>query len=551
MNYTKNKFLAIVAVSSIVLTNVSLSFADANKDAVITNINNSIANINVSTTWTGKMIILKDVVYSLSSDFSTLYSSVWLDDSDISALVSLWKLNVNYKKDLVLEYASLKSDLDSKYAINSSQLNSMKDEINLSYTSLTSTQKQSYQSKIDTINAALLEINSYADTKTSALKTKYTAILNTAKTNLKSIFSANSSDLAKLKKFSSSFSSLASKKESLDKNYSNFKSYYLGWNISELSDFLWEKKIYYSDLMKTQLTKMLDSNKEVNTGLNDYNKELTDYINFTSNKFALELEKNLDDNYSIIYSQTKMDNFNTSYNDFKSKYLDLDLTLKSKEVLSDYSGAISLSSELLTEANSLDNKLANLSVTWTVNIANVKVTLENQIIEYYNSKFTLYKADLIIKLKEKLEDLSVVNDLIETKYSKYKDDLALDSSDTNFNSKINDFKTFLAKYEDSSNATIRTKVSKIQYFLETSYLNRELALDKYKYFSHKRNSYEEQMNSALSSLDKKLWDKFLDRTAIIFDRIDTAMTKKITIKTKYKLQIIKLSIRNYIYKNKM
>jgi hypothetical protein len=95
------------------------------------------------------------------------------------------------------------------------------------------TQKQSYQSKIDTINAALLEINSYADTKTSALKTKYTAILNTAKTNLKSIFLANSSDLSKLKKFSSSFSSLASKKESLDKNYSNFKSYYLGWNISE------------------------------------------------------------------------------------------------------------------------------------------------------------------------------------------------------------------------------------------------------------------------------------------------------------------------------
>lgn len=551
MNYTKNKCLAILAISSFILTNVPLSFADANKDAVITNINNSIANINVSTTWTGKMIILKDVVYSLSSDFSTLYSSVWLDDSDISALVSLWKLNVNYKKDLVSEYASLKSDLDSKYSLNSSQLNAMKDEINLSYTSLTSTQKQSYQSKIDTINAALLEINSYADTKTSALKTKYTAILNTAKTNLKSIFLANSSDLSKLKKFSSSFSSLASKKESLDKNYSNFKSYYLGWNISELSDFLWEKKTHYSDLMKTQLTKMLDSNKEVNTGLNDYNKELTDYINFTSNKFALELEKNLDDNYSIIYSQTKMDNFNTSYNDFKSKYLDLDLSLKSKEVLSNYSGAISLSSELLTEANSLDNKLANLSVTWTVNIANVKVTLENQIIEYYNSKFTLYKADLIIKLKEKLEDLSVVNDLIETKYSKYKDDLALDSSDTNFNSKINDFKTFLAKYEDSSNATIRNKVAKIQYFLETSYLNRELALDKYKYFSHKRNSYEEQMNSALSSLDKKLWDKFLDRTAIIFDRIDKAMTKKINNKVKYQLQIIKLSIRNYIYKNKM
>jgi hypothetical protein len=115
--------------------------------------------------------------------------------------------------------------------------------------------------------------------------------------------------------------------------------------------------------MKTQLTKMFDANKEVNAGLNDYNKEISDYITFTSNKFALELEKNLDDNYSIIYSQTKMDNFNTSYNDFKSKYLDLSSSLKASEILSDYSGAIDSSSNLLVLASDLDNKLSNLSVT--------------------------------------------------------------------------------------------------------------------------------------------------------------------------------------------
>jgi hypothetical protein len=76
MANTKNKFLASIAISTLVLTNVSISFADANKDTIISNINTSIANINISTTGTGKMNILKDTVYSLSSDFSSLYSSI-------------------------------------------------------------------------------------------------------------------------------------------------------------------------------------------------------------------------------------------------------------------------------------------------------------------------------------------------------------------------------------------------------------------------------------------------------------------------------------------
>jgi hypothetical protein len=158
---------------------------------------------------------------------------------------------------------------------------------------------------------------------------------------------------------------------------------------------------------------------------------------------------------------------------------------------------------------------------------------------------------LISKLKEKLEDLSVVNDLIETKYLKYKDDLALDSSDANFTAKINDFKSFLVKYEDSSNATIRAKISKIQYSLETSYLSRELALDKYKIFSRSKVKYEEQINSAMQVLDKKLGDNFIPKMNTVFDKIDALNAKKLSLRNKYKLQIIKLSIRNYIYKNKM
>lgn len=552
MMNTKNKFLAVLAIYSIFLTNVSVSFADANKDTILANINASILSIDSSKVASGQIAILQNTVYTLSSSFSSLYTSLWFDDNSITYLVSLWKLTTDYKKDLIVEYTALKTELENKYSVNLQSLNSMKEEINLSYTILSSEQKALYQSKIDIINADLIAINTYANTKTNTLKTKYTTYLSSMQSTLKALYTANSSDLTKINNFNNNFNNLSSAKEKLDMNYSNFKSYYLAWNVAELTTFLSDKKTSYNNLMKSQLTKMLDANVEVNTGLKDYNKELTDYISFLWSRFDLDLQKNLDDNYSIIYSQSKMNDLNTNYNDFKAKYTDVNAIVKAQELLANYSGATNLTSSLYTDIISLNTKLENLSVSWSINIANVKITLENQIIEYYNSRFTIYKADLIIKLKEKLEDLSVINDLIDTKYSTYKSSIALDSSDLNFNNKINELKSFLVRYSDSGNLSIRNKVAKIQYSLESSYTVREISNIKYKYYTKSRSSYEEQVEAAMKILDAKLWDDFLSRMNTVFDKIDTALaSKKISVKNRYQLNIIKLAIRDYIYKNKM
>ncbi len=552
MANTKNKFLATLALSSILLINAPLSFADANKDTILANINSSISSIDTSKTGSGEMLNLQNTVYSLSSSFSSLYTSLGLNDNTITYLVSLGKLTTDYKKDLITEYSALKTELENKYSKDSQSLNAMKDEINLSHTNLSSDQKALYQAKIDTINADLLAINAYAVTKTAVLKTKYTNYLSTMTSTLTNLYTANSSDLWKVNIFNSEFNNLSSLKESLNANYANFKSYYLGWNVTELTNFLWDRKTNYSTLMKSQLSKMLDANITANPGLWDYNKELTDYISFLSSKFDLDLQKNLDDNYSIIYSQTKMDNLNTSYNDFKAKYVDLNSTVKANAVLADYSGAISSADSLTSDVSALNAKLANLSVSGSINIANVKITLENQIIVFYNGEFNTYKSDLLTKLKEKLDDLSVVNDLVDTKYSTYQASLADDSSDTNFNSKINELKSFLAKYSDTWNASIRNKIAKISYSLESSYLVRELSLGKYKYYARNKTNYEEQINTALQTLDAKLWDDFSSKMNIVFDRIDTALANpKISVKNKYQLSLIKLAIRDYIYKNKM
>ncbi len=549
---TKNKFLAILAISSIFFTNISTGFADVNKDLILANINASILSIDSSKVASGQIAILQNTVYTLSSSFSSLYTSLWFDDNSITYLVSLWKLTTDYKKDLIVEYTALKTELENKYATNLQSLNSMKEEINLSYTILSSEQKALYQSKIDIINADLIAINTYANTKTNTLKTKYTTYLSSMQSTLKALYTANSSDLTKINNFNNNFNNLSSAKEKLDMNYSNFKSYYLAWNVAELTTFLSDKKTSYNNLMKSQLTKMLDANVEVNTGLKDYNKELTDYISFLWSRFDLDLQKNLDDNYSIIYSQAKMNDLNANYNDFKTKYTDVNAIVKAQELLANYSWATNLTSSLYTDIISLNTKLENLSVSWSINIANVKITLENQIIEYYNSRFTIYKADLIIKLKEKLEDLSVVNDLIDIKYSNYKSSIADDSSDLNFNNRINEFKSFLVKYSDSWNISIRNKVSKIQYSLESSYIIREVTNIKYKYYTKSRLSYEEQVEAAMKILDAKLWNDFLSRMNTVFDKIDTALAgKKISVKNRYQLNIIKLAIRDYIYKNKM
>lgn len=552
MTNTKNRFLATLALSSILLINAPLSFADVNKDIIINNINTSISSIDNSKTGSGEMLNLQNTVYTLSSNFSSLYTSLWFDDNTITYLVSLGKLTTDSKKDLITEYTALKTELENKYAKDSQSLNAIKDEVSLSYTSLSSEQKALYQAKIDAITADLLAINTYANTQTNVLKTKYNAYLITMISTLKNLVATNSSDLSKVNNFNNQFIALSSAKEKLDANYANFKSYYLWWNVTELTNFLWDKKTYYSDLMKSQLTKMLDVNVTANPGLWDYNKELTDYISFLWSKFDLDLQKNLDDNYSIIYSQSKMDDLNTSYNDFKAKYMDVNASVKASDLLANYSGALASAVSLTSDVSSLNTKLANLSVSGSVNIANVKITLENQIIGFYNVEFNTYKALLLAKLKEKLDDLSVVNDLIDTKYSTYQSSLAGDSSDMNFNNKINELKSFLAKYSDSNNASIRKKVVKIQYTLESSYIVRELSLGKYKYYARSRTNYEEQVNTAMQTLDAKLGDDFVSKMNTVFDKIDTALAgSKISIKNRYQLNVIKLSIRDYIYKNKM
>lgn len=548
MNYTKKIILTSLAFISITLTNLAL--ADTNKDTTIATINSSISNITNDKTWTWKVQILKSAVYDLSASFSTLYTSLWYDDKTISYLVSLWKLTTDYKKDLTTEYTNLKNELDSKYAENISSLNALKDEIDLNYTTLSAEQKSIYQTKINTINTSYNAINVYADTRIASIKTKYKSNLATLQSTLSSVVKANQTKLDSIKLFDTRFSNLASMKEKLDTNYSNFKNNYLGW-ISTLTDFLATKKTYYSDLMKTQLQKMIDLNVESNPWLADYKTELYDYAAFLANKFALNLEKNVDDNYSIIYSQSKMDAINTSYSEFKTKYIDINWLVKAQDFLAN-TWAISDVWTLTTSITDLNSKLDNLTVTWATNIENIKIILENQLIEYYNSQFSTHKTTLLAKMKESLLDLTTVNDLIDTKYASYSLAIASWATLTYFDTKTKELKEFLAKYENSWNTVIKKKIKKIYYFIDNNYIVRELENTKYKYYTKSKTSYDEQIEAAMKSLDKKFWDQFVAKMDIVFANIDKALANtKLSTKTTYKLKVIKLWIRNYIYKNKM
>ncbi|MDD4151637.1 MAG: hypothetical protein PHR68_03405 [Candidatus Gracilibacteria bacterium] len=548
MNYTKKIILTSLAFISITLTNLAL--ADTNKDTTIATINSSISNITNDKTGTGKVQILKSAVYDLSASFSTLYTSLGYDDKTISYLVSLGKLTTDYKKDLTTEYTNLKNELDSKYAENISSLNALKDEIDLNYTTLSAEQKSIYQTKINTINTSYNAINVYADTRIASIKTKYKSNLATLQSTLSSVVKANQTKLDSIKLFDTRFSNLASMKEKLDTNYSNFKNNYLG-GISTLTDFLATKKTYYSDLMKTQLQKMIDLNVESNPGLADYKTELYDYAAFLANKFALNLEKNVDDNYSIIYSQSKMDAINTSYSEFKTKYIDINGLVKAQDFLAN-TGAINDIGTLTTSVNDLNSKLDNLTVTGATNIENIKIILENQLIEYYNSQFSTHKTTLLAKMKESLLDLTTVNDLIDTKYASYSLAIASGATLTYFDIKTKELKEFLAKYENSRNTVIKKKIKKIYYFIDNNYIVRELENTKYKYYTKSKTSYDEQIEAAMKSLDKKFGDSFVEKMDIVFANIDKALANtKLSTKTTYKLKVIKLGIRNYIYKNKM
>lgn len=549
MNYTKKTLLTGVAIISLLLTNITL--ADTNKDTTIATINSSISNITNDKTWTWKVQILKEAVYDLSASFSTLYTSLWYDEKTISYLVSLWKLTTDYKTDLTAEYTNLKNELDSKYADNISSLNVLKDEIELNYTTLSAEQKAVYQTKINTINTSYSAINVYADTKIASIKTKYKTNLATLKSNLSSIVKNNKTTLSKIESFDTKFSTLSSIKEELNNNYKNFEANYLGW-ISTLTDFLTTKKSYYSDLMKTQLQKMIDLNIESNPWLADYKTELYDYAIFLSNKFTLNLENNLNDNYSIIYSQTRMDEIETSYNEFKTKYIDINWLVKASDFIENSTWAISDIWTLTTSIKNLNSKLNNLSITWTTNIENVKVKLENQIIEYYNWQFAEHKTTLLAQMKDSLVDLTTVNDLIDTKYASYSLAIASWATLTYFDTKTKELKEFLAKYENSWNTVIKKKIKRIYYFIDNNYIVRELENTKFKYYTKSKISYDEQVETVMKKLDAKFWDNFVEKMNIVFANIDKALENtKLSIKTTYKLKVIKLWIRNYIYKNKM
>lgn len=526
------------------------SFANTNKETLLTEISALETKVvNLKTTATKN---LEDKVFELSDKYNTLFSKLWYDAKVVQYLVTLGKLNTNFKEDLALEFNTLSKEISDSTALEWNNLATLKNNIKLNFTTVSDSEKTTLSTSIKNIENNYNNLSQTFSNKTNTLVNKYSSSLWDYETQLKNAYSSNTASIQTLNNFSSKYDALYSVYNSFDKNYTEFKNTYLAF-AGDLTLFSEERKKYYVNILKWELDKIRDGNIEANKSLENYKWDIDRLIEILLQNFENSLSIKINESYGVIYSDEDINSLVSRFNSAKNRYYELDGKLKAKEVLSN-TGALEEINFISQKLSDVNEKIITLIGTGGTsnNYENVKIRLENEMIKYYNENYKGFREDLFARLKEKLNYVALETkntllaaDAIDLRYSLLNDKISKSNDFAFINSQISSFKKDIEKYSLLNNWTLNTKITNLENNLQVFYITKELS--QFKYTKMSQANYKKQLETIIPQVKEKFPKTYSEKLKKIITKIDTLLgQQKINDKTRFMLLTVKLHLLNAI-----
>lgn len=531
-------------------TNISVSATD--KDSILNEITTLSSQIN--SLKDTKTTSLKNKVLPLSESYDKIFEDLWYDESVKKYLISLWELGTDYKSNLIEEYKNLNNEIINKCNTQLLVLENLKSDINLSYSSLTQTAKEKILSDIKEVKGNYTDLEKILNDKISNLETIYNWYLWEAREEIESSIEANKSKLDSIADFDKSFEDMLSDRDSLVSQFNTFKSNYLTY-AWELSSYIDEKRNTYVDYLEKQLTNIVDLNLEANPPLVDYVWDFDRVVDIWVENFGYKLNENLSNKYNLLYNYPDINIVLGKIKDLETKYYDVDGNPRASEISSNTWSI----KEISDMNNQLDKILSDITTFLNesdTDIKNVKIQIENNIIGYYNDNYKKYKDDVMSKIKEKIQILSLENrsvvtisEIINIKYELLWDEIWNIRDLSILEEKINNFKTYLVKYEVLENEELENKMQKINYLLDVYLLQKILDANEMYNYKHLTQWYQEQIKVVLAKLDNSYnnEERFYTKMQSVIIKIDNMLSTDISIQIKYLLINIKLAVVDYMW----
>ncbi len=538
------KVISSLIISSLILP--TLVFADNKTDLQtnITTIENKINTYN-----SNLKSDLNNKITNISNDLNKFLSSY--DGKSIDYLVSLWKMNSNFSKDLVNELNLLTTEMNSNFTTNSNDLTKIKNSVNLSQ-NISDTEKNRLLSDIEKINSSI-ENNSWTiNQKINTLTNKYSSSLSSYKDTFKNSYSQNESTINSIKNFDSNFQEVFKINSDFEKNYETFKNTYLSF-AWELKNFSQEKQDYYVKELTQELNTIRDKNIANNPPLANYTTDINRLIEILIENFKNSLKNHVDENYQNVFWTADIDSIKLKFDTIKNKYYDSDWILKTSSFISN-SWALDEVIYLKTSLKDLNNQINTLIWTWwteSLTFSNLKIRLENHIIRYWNTNYDTYRQDLLLKLKEKINIINqetkttvAFSDNIDIRYNILSDKINKSTDLNMIKEEITKFKSDTKKYNNLQSEVITKKLNTLNRNLDIYSLKVELKQWKYKFLNWSK--YKTALDDFFTKFEQKFKNTYKEKLEKFISNIDTMLEKNISDKKRFMLLNVKLETLNFL-----
>lgn len=548
---TKNKILALWIIPFLVSIQYSPVSAATNKEVLLQNI--SALETNLNSLRTSKHQDIDTKLQSLAKQYDDVVISLWYDVRTLNHLVSLGKISTNSKNDLVAEFIALKSDITSKITQELATLSALKDNIQFQYTTVTDAQKTILNQSITQVDTTYKNLITTFTNNITTTENKYKTNLVNYKSTIQSAINANTTLLATLKDFHTTYETLYSTKIDFDAKYNSFQQTYLSF-AGELSVFSAEAQEKYVKKLQEALFEIRDKNFEANPSLVAHKLDVDRLIGILVENFKNALSNHIDKNYWVLHSDTDLASLNTRFSSLRNRYFDANSNLIATEV-SNNSGALVEVKFLRDKYVEINTNLNALLWDTTTNntLSNLKIRLENEMIRFYNTNNSKYSDDVLLKLKEKLEIIAMENrnillaaDSIDIRYKLFSDSIENSRNLLFIRWEIDTFKKDMQKYDYLQSQAINNKIKRLINNAEVYLIDVELLNVKFRKYDNNATKLNSQLQNIFPQMEKKFSKTYISRLENLVKNVDVMLTKKLSDKNTHMLLIVKKVTLNYL-----
>lgn len=538
------KIASIIFISSLIITNFVYADNKTDLQSSITTLETKISNYK-----TDLNSNLTTKITTISNNLNTFLATY--DPKSIDYLVSLWKLNSNFKQDLINDLNTLTNEINSNFQTNVNSLNNIKNNINLSV-SIVDTEKNVYSNSIWDIDNSINTLSWTINSQITTLTNKYNSSLESYKENFKSVYSSNSSTLSWIINFDKKFQEIFKINSEFESNYKIFNDTFLAF-AWELKNFSTEKQKYYVDELTKELNSIKDKNILANPTLENYTSDLDRLIEILLENFKNSLKNYVDENYNTVFWVENIDWVKLKLNSVKNKYYDSNWNIKPNDFLA-YSWAIDEVNYLYTSLNDVNNQVKTLIWTWwteSLTFDNLKIRLNNIIVRFWNRNYDNYKTDLLWKLKEKINLINQETkttiafiDNIDIRYNILSDKINKSTDAEMVKNEIEKFKNDTKKYSNLQSEVITKKLNIINQNLDIYQIKVELKQGKYKFLN--TTKYQVALKDFFPKFEKKFSSSYKERLNNFVKVIDVKLSWNIKDSTRFMLLNVKLETLNFL-----